>query len=83
MHPKARVRLLKDALLIRGGLQKNLQLIVEAVGSITPAANLDTCLMHQYEEQVTSLKRQLSEVSHDILLLDDDDADLTTGNGTE
>ena len=45
--------------------------------SIIPGdGECDMCLLHQYEEQLHSLKVDLTKVSHDILALDDDDDDL-------
>ncbi len=46
------------------------------VESISPDPEMDTCLLLQYEEQLSSLKTGLASASHDFLSLDDEVSDL-------
>ena len=54
-------------------LDKELQAVRCAVESISPDVEIDSCLLLQYEEQLSSLKTALTSMSHDSLSLDDED----------
>lgn len=53
-------------------LDRGFRLIADAVDPIEPEAEVDSCLFHQYEEQLGILKAELAKVSGDILSLDED-----------
>ena len=55
-------------------LDKSLSSISNRIKSITGDSS-DTCLIHQYEEQVSDLKKELVSVRDSLLLLDLDDSD--------
>ncbi len=62
-------------------LDKELQTIVHAVESIGPDSEIDSCLLKQYEEQLSGLKTELTSISRDILSLTIDDDGLSTEQG--
>ena len=57
-------------------LDKELRMILLSVESISPGAEVDSCLLLQYEEQLSGLKTELTSLSHDLLSLDEDDSAL-------
>ncbi len=63
-------------------LDGSFRLIVEAVDSNGPEAEVDSCLFHQHEEQLGILKAELAKVSGDILSLDEDSDGLTDREAT-
>ena len=50
---------------------------MDAIESTVPGPGVDTCLLHQYEDQLSDIKRELAEASQDILMLVPDDDDLS------
>jgi hypothetical protein len=58
-------------------LERDLKLIVTTVDTITPGSEVDTCMLQQYEEQLSGLKAELARISTDILMLDEEDAGLS------
>ena len=54
-----------------------MQLVVSGVESIISDSEVDTCLLHQYEEQLSGIKTELTSVSDDILALDRDEGALS------
>ena len=58
-------------------IEQNLSLVVSAVDSTASGPDVDTCLLHQYESQLSDLKTELTCVSRDILALDTDDDSLS------
>ena len=55
-------------------LDKSLSSIADQVESLTGDSS-NTCLIHQYEEQVSDLKKELASVRDSLLSLDLDDSD--------
>ena len=51
--------------------------MVSGVESIISDSEVDTCLLHQYEEQLSGIKTELTSVSDDILALDCDEGALS------
>ncbi len=62
-------------------LDKELLIIVCAVESIGPESEIDSCLLKQYEEQLSGLKTELTSISRDILSLAVDDDSLSVEQG--
>ena len=58
-------------------LERDLKLVVTTVDTITPGSEVDTCMLQQYEEQLSGLKAELARISSDILMLDEEDAGLS------
>lgn len=58
-------------------VEKNVLCVVEAVGAMRPESEVDSCLLHQYEERLSGLETELQDVSRGILSLEHDDADLS------
>ncbi len=57
-------------------LETDLERVVSAVGSIEPDS-VDVPVLRQYEEQLSGFNAELTSISHEILSLDADEADLT------
>ena len=58
-------------------LDKGLQTILDAVESIPPDGEVDACLLHQYEEQLSDLNTELANVLHELLSHEEDDSTLS------
>ncbi len=56
-----------------GRLRRDLELVVGAVESIGPDSVVDVPLLHQYEEQLSGFKAELTSISHNVLSLDGDE----------
>ena len=50
--------------------------VSKAVEALKPGPELDCCLFEQQEEQISSLKNELADVSHNIATLDKDETGL-------
>ena len=57
-------------------MESNLHLVKEEVESLTPGSSLDSCLLLQLEEQVGSIRTDLSDIIHDVLSSQNEDEDL-------
>ena len=56
-------------------LQKSLVLVEEAIKAISDVTPEVTCLLHQYQEQISDYKRELSNVRSDLLSIEVDSGD--------
>ena len=57
-------------------VESNLHLVKEEVTPLTPSPSLDSCLLLQLEEQVGSIRTDLSDITGDILSSKNEDDDL-------
>ena len=55
-------------------LDKKLRAILREVESIPSDREIDTCLLLQHEEQLSSLSTELTNVLHELLSLEEDDS---------
>ena len=57
-------------------VERNLRLVKGKIAPLTPGHGLDSCLLLQLEEQLSSIKLDLSDVTRDILSSEKEEEDL-------